>query len=491
MHLTDLIRKAGLSQSFELKNDHQTLEIKGLGHDSRKIAPGDIFIALPGHAVDGRDYIDAALKAGAVAVMVPEGTHLTQDIPVLQSTNIRSDLSALASAFYSEQPGHVVAVTGTNGKTSVANFVRQIWQLQGKDAASLGTIGLQRGDRLNAGSLTTPDPIALHRDISEATKDGVSHLAIEASSHGLDQYRLHGLRIQAAGFTNLTHEHLDYHKTFENYREAKARLFAELLPESALAVINADSDQAEYYKDVCHKRDQRVITYGHASNDLKILKREPHPAGQHAEIMMFGKPLSLSLPLVGAFQLMNFLCASVLACDPDISLKDQLPDIFELAPQIQSVRGRLQLVSGHPQNAAIYVDYAHTPDALETVLKALRPHTKGKLVCVVGCGGDRDKKKRPMMGKIADRLADTVVITDDNPRTEDPAVIRAEMLEGAADALEIYPRDRAIQDSVAMLKDGDVLLIAGKGHEQGQIIGAQTHPFDDVAHAEGAIRNLK
>ena len=493
MYLTDLIRSAGLSESFDISENFHSLDITGIENDSRQIHPGQLFAALPGTRFDGTEFIASAIEAGAVAVLMEAGADLPDGVDpkktvILKSANIRRDVAFLAAAFYSAQPAVIIGVTGTNGKSSCVNFTRQIWELLGYKAASLGTIGLQQGEALVSGSLTTPDAVRLHRDIDGITRGGVTHLAVEASSHGLDQHRLDGLKLKAAGFTNLTHDHLDYHKTMENYRAAKARLFSELLPEEGTAVLNADSPEYEYYKAVCDKRKQTVLTYGYKGQVLKIVERFPHPGGQDIRLSVFGTEKDLALPLVGEFQLMNVLCSALMALSGVEGGLDSIDQVLDVLPCIKSVKGRLEQVPGHPEGAAIYVDYAHTPDALETVLKALRPHTNARLICVVGCGGDRDRKKRPMMGEISSKLADVVIVTDDNPRTEDPALIRQEILNAAPGAREIGSRGQAIEEAVGMLRSGDVLLIAGKGHEQGQIIGEEILPFDDVEHAAQALK---
>lgn len=492
MKLIDLVEKAGLIDDFDIQDRFRNLSVKGLESDSRKIGAGYIFCAIPGEKRDGREYISTALDNGAVAVLLPDDTDTDQyadrhDIAFVMSASPRQDLCKLAAAFFDRQPETIVAVTGTNGKSSVVNFIRQIWSAYGYNAASLGTIGLQKGNVLRPGSLTTPDPVQLHKDLDEAAREGVTHLAIEASSHGLHQYRLDGVMISAAAFTNLTHEHLDYHKTYENYRAAKGRLFSDLLPQGKEAVLNADSKEFSYYQKICSDRGQTVLSFGHQGKDLKILERNPHPQGQNVSVEAFGTTYQLDLPLVGEFQLMNVLCAAGLCLSQMPDREDAVKDIFEICQSLQPVRGRMELISGHPENAAIYIDYAHTPDALETVLKSLRPHTENNLVCVFGCGGDRDRNKRPMMGKIASHLADKVIITDDNPRTEDPAVIRRAIMDAAGDAQEIGSRQEAIEQAVMSLQKGDVLLIAGKGHEQGQIIGEEVFPFDDVEKTRDAL----
>jgi UDP-N-acetylmuramoyl-L-alanyl-D-glutamate--2,6-diaminopimelate ligase len=399
----------------------------------------------------------------------------------------------LAAQFYGRQPETIVAVTGTNGKSSTVHFVRQIWEVLGHRAASLGTLGIEGAGVKRAGSMTTPDPVTLHAELATLAQEGITHLAMEASSHGLDQYRLDGVRVKAAGFTNLSRDHLDYHKDMEGYRAAKARLFAEILEPGGTAVLNADVPEYEALKHLCEERGVRVIGYGRAAggSGLHLVSLEPLPNGQAIEVEIEGVTEKFTLPLIGEFQAMNALCALglVIAEHPDDAA--YIHEAVKALEALKPAPGRLQPVSGHPSGAAVYVDYAHTPDALSHALGALRPHTAGRLVCLFGCGGDRDHGKRPLMGDVAVKLADRVIVTDDNPRSEDPASIRREILGGAPGALEIEGRAKAIQVALEGLDAGDVLLIAGKGHERGQIFADRTEPFDDVEEAEKAIGRLK
>lgn len=472
------------------------LDIMGLTADSREVRAGYLFAAFPGNKVDGRDFIADAIARGATAILAPEGLSAVgiQGV-VVTDTNPRQRFAHMAATYFGRQMDTVVAVTGTNGKSSTVNFCRQIWQSMDHAAASLGTIGIianiGNGGGINrAGSLTTPDPVTLHSEIAELEAAGVTHLAIEASSQGMDQYRLDGLKISAAGFTNLTRDHLDYHGTMEKYFESKARLFSEMIASDGIAVINADSDYAGKVRAVCEKRGLRVIDFGHAATDIKLVRRKPLPGGQFMELQLFGERYELELPLVGDFQASNALCALglVIAEKPD-DRGMHMRAVYALE-KLQSVRGRLEYAAKHPNGAAIYVDYAHSPDGLETMLNALRPHTQNKLHVVFGCGGDRDKGKRPMMGEIAMRLADRVIVTDDNPRTEDATAVRADIMKGCPDKLkvtEMAGRRDAIRAAVAKLSPGDVLVIAGKGHEQGQIVGKEILPFDDVTEAKNAV----
>lgn len=465
-------------------------QLKGLTQDSRMVKAGYLFAAFPGAKSDGRDFIPTAIDHGAVAVLAPEGTALpdgAKNIELITDPYPRRAFAKLAAAYYGAQPEHVVAVTGTNGKTSTALFVEQLWEAAGYKAASLGTLGVRTAGVVQSGSMTTPDPVALHAGLADLNAAGVTHLAMEASSHGLDQFRLDGVEMEAAGFTNLSHDHLDYHGDLESYFQAKARLFSELLPESGTAVINADLKITPDLLKICNDRGLKTLTYGHKGKDLKLISVKPTGQGQKLELGVLGVHKDITLPLVGEFQVMNALCALGLVLANDAEHKTAYVDALE---KLQGAPGRLQLISGHPKEAAVYVDYAHTPDALENVLQALRPHTRGKLVCVFGCGGERDKAKRPVMGAIAGAHADTVIVTDDNPRGETPGDIRAQILSAAVGAQEIGDRRKAIQSAIQNLEKEDVLVIAGKGHEQGQVFAGRTDPFDDVQEAQSAIELL-
>jgi UDP-N-acetylmuramoyl-L-alanyl-D-glutamate--2,6-diaminopimelate ligase len=473
-------------------------EIRGLTSDSREVRTGYLFAALPGAKLDGRQFIKDAVARGAAAVLTPPGAEIQGlDAVILEDKNPRRRFSKLCAGFFGKQVEVVTAVTGTNGKSSTVNFCRQIWRAMDHASASLGTIGIvgtgRGGVELNRpGALTTPDPVVLHSEIAELEASGVTHLAMEASSIGLDQYRLDGLRFTAAGYTNLTRDHLDYHGTMEAYYLSKERLFTEVLEPGAVAVIHADTPYSERLIKACNKRGLRVIDYGREAKDIRLNNRKSLSSGQFIDIGVFGERYELELPLVGEFQAENALCALglVLAEDPDNRLL-HMQGVYALEG-LQSVRGRLEFAARLPNGAAIYVDYAHTPDGLETMLKALRPHTPGRLHVVFGCGGDRDRGKRPMMGEIALRLADRVVVTDDNPRTEDPGFVRGEImaaLTGPAAkgrVVEVGGRRDAIKSAIRALQSGDVLVIAGKGHEQGQIVGKEVLPFDDVSEARAA-----
>ena len=467
----------------------QDTEIRGLSADSRAVASGYLFAALPGSRADGRAFIDQAVANGAVAVLAPEGTTLKgYELPVALITdeNPRRRLALMAARFYDRQPKTMAAVTGTNGKTSVASFARQIWQHLGYRAASLGTLGLEPPHPDAPKSLTTPDPVELHRCLAALAGDGFEHLVMEASSHGLDQYRLDGVRVTAAAFTNLSRDHLDYHGDMDAYWAAKLRLFSDLLAADGTAVLNADLPVFGELNTLCTKRGVRILTYGAAESDLRLMTQEPTAEGQLLRLDILGRAAQVDLPLAGTFQAQNVLAALGLAiatgAEPDAALA--------AVSHLEGVSGRIEAVACTPAGGQVFVDYAHTPDALETVLGALRPHTKGELFVVFGCGGDRDRGKRPMMGDIARRLADRVIVTDDNPRTEDPAAIRREILTAIPDAEEFSDRGEAIASAMAALGPGDVLVIAGKGHESGQIVGDRVLPFNDRDVARAAYRRM-
>ena len=409
------------------------------------------------------------------------------DAVLVTDSNPRRLLSLMAARFYRKQPRTIAAVTGTSGKTSTASFTRQIWAKLGYKAASLGTLGLIAPNKQEYLSLTTLDPIALQERLVEIAHSGVSHLAIEASSHGLDQFRLDGVRIAAAAFTNISHEHLDYHGSMEAYFAAKQRLFSELLPAGAPAVLNADAPEYDTLEQIVRSRRGKVLSYGREGKTLRLEALEPVDAGQKLSLRVDGKLHEVLFPVPGSFQAMNALAALglVIATGGDPARATQALSTLE------GVRGRIEHVATHPSGARIYVDYSHKPDALETVLKALRPHASGRLVVVFGCGGDRDRAKRPLMGAIAIKHADRVIVTDDNPRSEDPSAIRREIIAAAPQATEIGDRGEAIRQAVAALGAGDLLLIAGKGHETGQIVANKVFPFDDAEVARAAVSALK
>jgi UDP-N-acetylmuramoyl-L-alanyl-D-glutamate--2,6-diaminopimelate ligase len=459
-----------------------SVAVTGLSMDSRAVKAGNVFFALAGVKTDGARFIEQAIASGAVAVVsdrVPEGD---RRVSFIASPNPRRALALAAARFYPEQPATIAAVTGTSGKTSVAAFTRQIWQRIGHSAASIGTIGLVAPKREVYGSLTTPDPIALHRSLDELAHEGVTHLALEASSHGLDQHRLDGVRITAAAFTNLSRDHMDYHPTVEHYLAAKLRLFTDLVAAGGPAVIAADHDHSAAVVEASQARKLSVMTVGRKGDAIKLLSARIDGFAQILSIVYEGRTRDLRLPLVGEFQIENALVAAGLA----IGTGGDAEQVFAALEHLEGAKGRLEFV-GERNGAPVFVDYAHKPDALAKALEALRPYAKRKLIVVFGAGGDRDAGKRPLMGAIAAQGADKVIVTDDNPRSEDPATIRAAILAAAKDAKEIGDRAEAIRVAVAELQPGDALLIAGKGHETGQIVGGRVLPFSDHDAAAAAL----
>ena len=457
--------------------------ITGVTADSRKVEPGFLFAALPGSKVDGKDYLAAAIARGAVAAIASEAlTGLS--VPVLQVGDPRRSYALASSAFYDAQPQTCVAVTGTNGKTSVAVFCRQIFAGVGRSSASMGTLGVQAGEEaLTPPGLTTPDAADVARLLAELAGRGVTHMALEASSHGIDQRRLDGVKLTAAGFLNLTQDHLDYHGTMGCYRAAKLRLFETLLPRGATAVLNADSDAFPAFAAAAIQAGHTLMTVGAMGQHLTLVDRALTAEGQRMRIKAHGRLYDLQLPLAGAFQGANALVAAGLCI-----AAGEAPDaVLEALADLKGAPGRLQHVGAGPRGGQAYVDYAHTPDGLATVLAALRPHAKGRLILVFGAGGDRDKSKRPLMGAVAADLADVAFVTDDNPRSEDPAAIRSQICAASARLSEIADRQAAIRHAAGLLQAGDILVVAGKGHEQGQTIGSETLPFDDIAETRAAL----
>lgn len=466
-------------------------DIAGMTANSRTVEPGFLFAALPGTRSDGRDFIADALAKGAVAVLAPPGTVLPpsdREVPLLTAENPRRRLALLAARFFGDQPNVAAAVTGTNGKTSVAWFTRRIWESLGHQPAAMGTLGVSADTVPDTvgGGLTTADPVSLHRDLRLLADNGIDHIVIEASSHGLEQSRLDGVRFAAGAFTNLSRDHLDYHKTMDSYRAAKLRLFDSVLPPDATAVLNADSEDYPFFSSVARARGLRLIDYGRAAREIRIDGIEPFAAGQKLRLSLFGQRHEITLPLPGAFQARNALCALGLA----IACGDDPEAALGVLPSLDSPPGRLELVARRANGATVYVDYAHTPDALASVLGAMRPHTAGRLVVVFGCGGDRDRGKRPQMGAIARDLSDAAIVTDDNPRGEDAMAIRQEILTACPDAMEIGDRAEAIHHGIATLDPDDILVIAGKGHETGQIVGDRVLPFNDAQIARAAVDAL-
>jgi len=456
--------------------------IEGVTADSRKVKPGYLFAALSGAKADGRKFVAAALTAGAAAVI--SETPVAAEAPVIVVGDVRRSYALAAANFWGPQPATCVAVTGTNGKTSVATFCRQIFERLGHGAASMGTLGVRAGtDQITPPGLTTPDAGDVAALLAELASRGVTHLALEASSHGIDQRRLDGVTLAAAGFLNLTQDHLDYHGTMEAYRAAKLRLFEALTPRGGAAVLNADSDAYPVFAAAAVTSGLSILSVGAMGEGLTLAHRELAPGGQRLRIGAEGRNFDVRLPLAGAFQASNALIAAGLC----IAAGEETEAVLAALEHIEGAPGRLQHVGAAKKGGEAYVDYAHTPDALKTVLLAVRPHAAGRLIVVFGAGGDRDKTKRPQMGAIAASLADIAIVTDDNPRSEEPAAIRAEIRAGASGLREIGDRREAIAAAAAMLREGDVLVVAGKGHEQGQIVGAIIHPFDDVAETAAAL----
>jgi UDP-N-acetylmuramoyl-L-alanyl-D-glutamate--2,6-diaminopimelate ligase len=459
--------------------------ITGLAADSREVKPGYLFAALPGVKTDGARFIEDALQRGAAAILVAEGAvPASTSAAIIEDSDPRRRLALIASRFFGLQPKIAVAVTGTNGKTSVASFLRQLWAGQGFKAASLGTVGVVSPSGTQILKHTTPDPIELHAILAALAGDGVTHLALEASSHGLQQRRVDGVTLAAGAFTNISRDHLDYHASFEDYFAQKLRLFTELLPQGAGAVIDVDSEAGLRVASVAEGRRLKLISVGQAGKALRLVSAELDGFGQILVIEHAGKRLRVRLPLVGAFQASNALVAAGLAMATGAEAATVLP----MLESLQGARGRLDLAGTARAGAPIFIDYAHTPDALAKALDALRPYVENRLVVVFGCGGDRDKGKRPEMGRIAAAKADLAIVTDDNPRSENPAAIRQQILSAAPGAVEIGDRAAAIADAVAKLERGDVLLVAGKGHETGQTIGTTVIPFSDHDAVAAALK---
>jgi UDP-N-acetylmuramoyl-L-alanyl-D-glutamate--2,6-diaminopimelate ligase len=471
---------ADLFPGVEIAPAVRDVPVSGLTADSRAVRPGFVFAALAGAKTDGARFVDAAIAAGAAAVLT-EGS-ISAAVPVIRVDDARLALAKAAARLHPRQPGTIAAVTGTSGKSSVVTFLRQIWTTAGLEAASLGTLGVTRPSGATYGSLTTPDPVSLHQTLDQLAADGVTHLAMEASSHGLDQKRLDGVNLNAAGFTNLSRDHMDYHPTVEHYRDAKLRLFRELLPQDGSAVVWVDSPDGEVFARAAQERGLRLLAVGAHGETLRLEGVERDGLAQALTVSYEGRTHKVRLPLAGAFQAQNALLAAGLAIATGVPADRALAALETL----QGVPGRLELV-GERNGAAIFVDYAHKPDALASVLAALRPFASGRLVVAFGAGGDRDSGKRPLMGEAAARGADKIIVTDDNPRSEDPAAIRRAILAAAPGAREIGDRRRAIETAIAELAPGDVLLIAGKGHETGQIVGDRTLPFSDHDVVRGAL----
>ena len=468
--------------------------VTGISVDSRQVRDGHLFAALPGSATHGGEFIQFALRQGAGAILTDrQGAEIAaealagSDAALIVAQDPRAALAGAAALWFAAQPETVVAVTGTSGKTSVTNFTRQIWQALGSPAISLGTMGVE-GDYQARLAHTTPEPVTLHRVLAEAAAAGVTHAAMEASSHGLDQRRLDGVNVAAGAFTNFSQDHLDYHAGFDEYFAAKALLFNHILEPGAAAVICTDDDRGRQMAQIARDRGLRLTTYGRGEGcDLRILGQRYDATGQELRFQMAGQVQLIRLDLIGGFQAENVLCAAGL-CLATGSTPDQ---VLGALPRLTTVRGRMQLAAQRYNSAAVFVDYAHKPGAVIAALQSLRPHVMGRIVAVIGAGGDRDRGKRPLMGEAARQFADVVFVTDDNPRTEDPAAIRAEVMAGAGpDATEVGDRAEAILRAVDVLEPGDALLICGKGHETGQIVGADVFPFDDAEQASIAVAAL-
>ena len=456
--------------------------VTGITADSRQVQPGFVFAAMQGVVTDGRKFISKAVEAGAGAVL---GEDLP-DIAGAARSNVDNARLALAEAsanFYPRQPDTIVAITGTNGKSSTVDFLRQIWSSAGLSAASMGTLGaIGPKGSIDLGH-TTPDPVAIHATLQTLAEDGVTHAAMEASSHGLAQYRLDAVRLSAVAFTNLTQDHLDYHNTMDEYRAAKLRLFSDLASRGGPAVVNADSDQRLFFEAAAQDAGLETVSVGWRGADLKIEELMPKATGQRLFLNWRDEKAAIDLPLIGEFQALNALTAAGLALAGGLGLQDVATGMSQLKP----VKGRLEYVGETGAGAGVFVDYAHTPAGLDVLIRAARPHTAGQLVVVFGCGGDRDRGKRPLMGEVAAKHADKVIVTDDNPRSEDPAAIRQDVLAGVPEGIEIGDRGTAIAQAIAELQKGDTLLIAGKGHETGQIIGDSVIPFSDQETARTAL----
>ncbi|MER8863420.1 UDP-N-acetylmuramoyl-L-alanyl-D-glutamate--2,6-diaminopimelate ligase [Mesorhizobium sp. M0751] len=461
------------------------MEVTGISSDSRQVTRGVVFFALTGSKADGAAYAAEAASRGAAAIVVGKGSAVAGlPVPVLVVDDPRLALALSAARYFGKQPQTMVAVTGTSGKTSVAAFTRQIWEQAGLVAASIGTTGVVAPGRNEYGSLTTPDPVALHRLLKELAEAGVTHASMEASSHGLDQRRLDGVKLAAGGFTNLGRDHMDYHPTVEDYHRAKLRLFDALLPKGAPAIIFADDPWSEPTIKAAHAAGLNVLTVGRHGDFLRLKRVEHERHRQRAEVEADGVLHEVDLPLAGDFQIANALVSAGLA----ISTGTFVAKALMALEKLKGAPGRLDLVGTAANGAPVYVDYAHKPDALENVLASVRPFTTGRVIVVFGCGGDRDRGKRPIMGEIATRLANVVIVTDDNPRSEVPETIRAAILAAAPGAIEIGDRRKAIHEAVGMLHAGDTLIVAGKGHEEGQTIGTETLHFSDHEEVRSALR---
>lgn len=460
--------------------------ISGITPDSREVRKDFLFAALSGSVVDGTKFIPNAIEAGASAILCDMSAEIADadDVTVIRSDDPRRVLALMAARFYGRGPENIVAVTGTNGKTSVASFTRQLWTALGLPGASLGTVGLETATGTQPVTHTTPEPVTLQKLLTSVADRDITHLALEASSHGLEQRRLDGLRIKTGAFTNISRDHLDYHKDFEDYFTQKLRLFNTLLPDDGVVVVNADSEESAYVVQVANMRGLEVLSVGEKGETLRLVSTRTQGFGQQLEIAHEGGTCEVALPLAGGFQASNALVAAGLVVTLGVAAEKVLPMLAKL----KGARGRLEHVGSSAAGVPVFIDYAHTPDALQTALEALRPFARGRLGVIFGCGGDRDQGKRPQMGEIAMGAADVVIVTDDNPRSEDAAQIRADILKGAPGAMEIGDRRDAIRQGLGMLDEGDLLLVAGKGHETGQIVGDKVLPYSDHEAVEELLK---
>jgi UDP-N-acetylmuramoyl-L-alanyl-D-glutamate--2,6-diaminopimelate ligase len=450
-------------------------EVTGFALDHRKVAPGSVFGAFRGAVFNGEDFIDQAVDRGAVAVVARPEVPVDR-VPLLADAEPRRLFAELAAKFYAPFPETVVAVTGTNGKTSTVEMTRQMWRMSGHRSASIGTLGVTTSDDQVSTGLTTPDIVTFLNNMAGLKRMGISHVAYEASSHGLDQHRAEGVALAAAAFTNFSRDHLDYHVTMEAYFAAKMRLFDELLPPGRPAVIWTDDPKSDEVVDRARKRGHEVLTVGRRGETIRLVEQSPTALGQKLLLAHGGKQHRLALPLIGAYQAANVLTAAGLV----LATGGKWDATFAAMERVAPVRGRLERAVISRGGVPVYIDYAHTPDAIEAAIAALRPHVQGRLITVFGAGGDRDQGKRPEMGRVATALSDVVIVTDDNPRSEDPARIRADVMAGASGATEVAGRREAIAEAIRIARDGDIVLVAGKGHETGQIIGDKVLPFDDA-----------
>lgn len=484
MKLSQILQGIKTAQDYNCE-----IDILSITQNSQNVTPNGLFIALSGKTQDGKKYIPDAIKRGAAAV-VYDGEYDTASqnaVFIKLIGDMRSNIAKIAHNFYPQIPALISAITGTNGKTSIADFTRQMMTFLGYHSASIGTIGVVSDVMENIETLTTPDSITLHQILSRLANAGVDYVSMEASSVGIEQYRMDNIKIKTAGFTNLTQDHLDYHLNMQNYFNAKKLLFSRLLSPDGTAVLNADTEQFAELKSICEQRKITVWSYGKNGCELKLLNTIPQPQGQIITVSIFGKEYTINLPLIGHFQAMNILCALGMVCSLNNGFNEKL---LEILPKIKGACGRLDLVGSLPNGASVYVDYAHTPDALENVLKTMRHHTQNNLWVLFGCGGDRDKLKRPIMGEIAAQLADKIIITDDNPRSEDAAQIRKEIIAKCPNAVEIGDRIKAIEYAISHLESGDMLVLAGKGHETGQKIGDTIIPMNDIIEAKRILSTV-